>query len=200
MDILALLDELQTIARNGLAYSTNPYDTERYGRLLELAVNYYTKTLDVPADEVKKKFAAELGYITPKVGAEAAIFNDDARILLLRRSDDKTWCLPCGWVEPNESPAQAAVRETKEETGLDVQVLGLVNVFTRLPNTGHGPHTAVAVVYLCDIIGGSLQISHEHTGVRYWDVEEVPNWHELHEQYARAALEVRHSYGSKSAL
>jgi 8-oxo-dGTP pyrophosphatase MutT (NUDIX family) len=194
MDILPLLDELQTIARNGLVYANNPYDKERYERLLELVSVYYHKTLDIPSAEVKKRFAAELGHITPKVSAEAAIFNDDARILLLWRADDRKWCLPCGWVEPGESPAQAAVRETKEETGLDVEVLGLADVFTRLPNSGHGPHTAVAVVYLCDVIGGRLELSHEHLAVRYWDVEEVPDWHELHEQYARAALKVRYKY------
>ena len=39
-DILPLLDELQTIARNGLTYATNPYDEERYRRLLELVSSY----------------------------------------------------------------------------------------------------------------------------------------------------------------
>lgn len=190
MDITPLLEELQTIARNGLAYSNNPYDKERYERLLELAASYYDKTLDIPAGEVKKKFAAELGYITPKVGADAAIFNKTENILLVRRADDGQWCLPCGWVEPNETPAQAAVRETKEETGLDIRVVQLVDVFTRLPNVGFGPHTAIAVVYLCEITGGTLIPSHESPELQYWNIEKVPVWHELHEQYARAAFKV----------
>jgi ADP-ribose pyrophosphatase YjhB (NUDIX family) len=196
MDILSLLDELQTIARNGLTYATNTYDKERYERLLELAASYYNKTLDIPRDEVKKKFAAELGYITPKVGADAAIFNEAGDILLVRRADDGQWCLPCGWVEPNETPAQAAVRETKEETGLDIHVLQLVDVFTRLPNTGHGPHSAVAVVYLCEITGGMLTTSHESPELRYWFIEDVPAWHELHEQYAKAAFQIWHKHQS----
>jgi ADP-ribose pyrophosphatase YjhB (NUDIX family) len=139
---------------------------------------------------VKKKFAAELGYITPKVGADAALFNKAGEILLVRRADDGQWCLPCGWVEPNETPSNAAVRETKEETGLDVRVIQFVDVFTRLPNTGHGPHTAVAVVYLCEITGGTLTTSHESPELQYWNIEEVPGWHELHEQYAREAFKV----------
>ncbi len=48
MDILPLLDELQTIARNGLSYATSPYDRERYQRLLNLAGMYYGQILDVP--------------------------------------------------------------------------------------------------------------------------------------------------------
>jgi 8-oxo-dGTP pyrophosphatase MutT (NUDIX family) len=187
MDVFPLLDELQTIARNGLAFTANPYDRERYERLLELVTAYYGQAIDMPPAEVRSRFAAELGYITPKIGAEAALFDADGRILLVRRADDGQWCLPCGWVEPNESPMEAAVREAKEETGLDVRSLLLVDVFTRKPNIGYGPHTAVAVVYLCEIVGGKLQGSHEGEDVRFWNIEDVPAWHELHQQYARAA-------------
>lgn len=187
MDLMPLLDELQTMARNGLEYATNPYDRERYERLLKLVSVYYGQAIDMPPAEVRARFRAELGYITPKVGADAAIFNDAGHILLVLRADDQRWCLPCGWVDPNEAPAEAAVRETREETGLDVRVRQLVDVFTRKPDNGYGPHTSVAVVYLCDLIGGTLQISHESLDARYWPIDQVTTWHELHQQYAIAA-------------
>jgi len=188
VDILPLLDELQTIARNGLNFTTNSYDRERFERLLALVAKCYGQALDLPPAEVRQRLVGELGYITPKVGAEAAIFDREGRILLVQRSDDGLWCLPCGWVEPNESPEEAAVREAMEEAGLEVQSPQLVSVFTRKPNTGHGPHTAVAVVYLCEVAGGAPQPrSHEVLRVRYWWIEEVPGWHELHRQYAEAA-------------
>ena len=185
--MLPLLDEIQTIARNGLAFSANPYDRERYQRLLDLASNYYGQALDLPPAEVRRRLTAELGYIPPKVGAEAAVFDEAGRILLVRRSDDGLWCLPCGWVEPNESPAEAAVREAWEETGLTVRATRLVDVFTRRPDQGHGPHTAVAIVYLCEVVGGRRQLSHEVTETRYCVIEEVSDWHELHRHYAEAA-------------
>ena len=191
MDILPLLDELQTIARNGLNFTTNPYDRERFERLLALVTKYYGQALDLPSADVRQRLVGELGYITPKVGAEAAIFDPEKRILLVQRSDDKLWCLPCGWVEPNESPEEAAVRETREETGLEVQTQQLVGVFTRKPNKRHGPHTAVAVVYLCNVVGGTPQpVSHEVLEARYWRIEDVPAWHELHQSYAEAARAV----------
>jgi len=188
MDILPLLDELQTIARNGLNFTANPYDRERFERLLALVAKYYGQALDLPPIEVRQRLVGELGYITPKVGAEAAIFDDGGRILLVRRSDDGLWCLPCGWVEPNESPEDAAVREAREEAGLEIQTRQLVGVFTRKPNVGYGPHTAIAVVYLCDVVGGAPRPqSHEVLEVRHWRIEDVPGWHELHQQYAEAA-------------
>lgn len=187
MDAFPLLDELRTIACNGLTFATNPFDIERYQRLLEITSQYYGQALDLPAAEVRQRLRGELGYVTPKVGAEAAIFDEDGRILLVRRSDDGCWCLPCGWINPNESPAEAAQRETHEETGLEVQVDELVDVFTRKPSALHGPHTAIAIVFLCTITGGEQRVSHETTDITYWRIEDVPAWHELHQSYAQAA-------------
>ena len=187
MDIMPLLDELQTIARNGLFYATDPYDRERYERLMQLVTGYYGEAVDLPPYEVRRRFAAEVGYITPKVGADAAIFDDDGRILLTLRADDQRWCLPCGWVEPNEAPIDTVVRETKEETGLEVCPLALIDVFTRLPSVYGGVHTMIAVVYRCEITGGTMGVSHESLDVHYWFIDDVPVWHANHEEYARAA-------------
>ena len=187
MDIMPLLDELQTIARNGLFYAADPYDRERYERLMNLVTGYYGEAVDLPPVEVRRRFAAEVGYITPKVGADAAIFDDDGRILLTLRADDQRWCLPCGWVEPNEAPIDTVVRETREETGLEVRPLALIDVFTRLPSVYGGVHTLIAVVYHCEITGGTMGLSHESLDVRYWFIDDVPVWHANHEEYARAA-------------
>jgi ADP-ribose pyrophosphatase YjhB (NUDIX family) len=187
MDAFPLLDELRTIACNGLNYATDPFDIERYQRLLDLASQYYGQALETPAPEVRQRLSTELGYVTPKVGAEAAVLDEDGRLLLVRRADDGCWCLPCGWINPNESPAEAATREAQEETGFQVRVDELVDVFTRKPSATNGPHTAIAIVYLCTITGGEKRTSHETTDIAYWQIEDVPAWHELHQQYAKAA-------------
>ena len=190
MAIIPLLDEIQTIARNGLLFSTSPYDKERYQRLLTIATEHYAQLASLPVEEIGARFAQELGYITPKIGADAAIFNQHGEILLMDRADGSGWCLPCGWVEPNEKPSQTAIRETREETGLEVEVAGLVGVFTRLPSAANGPHTMIAVVHLCRVVGGELSLSHEGTELAYRSIEEVQNWHATHRQYAIAAHEM----------
>lgn len=68
-------------------------------------MSVYGDTLELPPDEVRERFDAEFGHATPKVGVEAAVFDSTGRILLMRRTDDSTWCLPFGWTDPNESPA-----------------------------------------------------------------------------------------------
>lgn len=187
MDILALLNDIQAVARTGLHFTSGSYDRERYTKLMELAAQTYDELLDLPGDEIKARFSEEIGYITPKVGADAAIFNEKGEILLMERADGSGWCLPCGWVEANERPIDAVVREVREETGLDVIVKQLVGVFTRKASVRNGPHTMIAVVHLCEIANGELTLSHEGLALHYWPIDKVDNWHLTHEKYARAA-------------
>jgi 8-oxo-dGTP pyrophosphatase MutT (NUDIX family) len=190
MDIFLLLNEVQAIARNGLHYTSSAYDRERYEKLLKLTTQAYSDVLNIPAEQIRERFLQEIGCITPKVGADGAIFNAQGEILLMERADGSGWCLPCGWVDPNEKPIEAAVREVWEETGLEVAVKQLVGVFTRMPSARNGPHTMIAVVHLCEIVGGELKLSHEGSDLRYWAIDEVEDWHATHEQYARAAYAV----------
>ena len=190
MDIFSLLDEIQTIARNGLNYTSSIYDRERYERLMGLTTQTYGDLLEVPDETIRTRFLREIGYITPKVGSDAAIFNESGEILLMERSDGSGWCLPCGWVESNEKPVEAVTREVREETGLEIEVKQLVGVFTRMPNAKNGPHTMIAIVHLCEVVSGELTLSHEGSALRYWSIDEVQNWHTTHERYARAAYEM----------
>lgn len=187
MDLMRLLDELRILGQNGLRYADGPYDEERYERILELVSRHYGESLDVPPDDVQGRFAEELGHVTPKVGAEAGIVDSGGNILLMRRVDDGKWCLPCGWVDPGESPAEAAVRETAEETGLGVQSVELVDVYHEPPSEQFGPHGRIAVLYRCERTGGTLDLSHEGEALEYWSIDDVPTWHKKHETFARDA-------------
>lgn len=187
-DLLTFLEEIQSIARTGLNYSTDPYARAHYARLLELTATYYGEALDLPAPEVRERLQGELGSITPKVGADAAILDDGGRILLVERSDDRCWGLPAGWVDPNEAPARTVQREAREELGLEVEPIQLVDVMFRPASVQYGPHAVVSIVYLCRIVGKhAMTLSHEVLAARYWEVGEVPRWHKDHLKFARAA-------------
>ena len=190
MDLFSLLDEIQSIARNGLNFPSTRYDRERYERLLHITTKTYSELLGIPDQKIKSRFSEELGYITPKVGADAAIFNEHGEILLMDRIDDSGWCLPCGWVEASERPIEAVKREVFEETGLTVSVKHLVGVFTRLPSIKNGPHTMIAILHLCEVISGELTLSHEGKALQYWRIDKVKNWHANHLKYAKAAYKM----------
>ncbi|MBL8103104.1 MAG: NUDIX domain-containing protein, partial [Anaerolineales bacterium] len=71
------------------------------------------------------------------LAVNVAVIHED-KILLTQREDFETWILPSGGVEDGESIAQAAIRETKEETGLDVELTRLVGVYSRISNMSPG--------------------------------------------------------------
>ena len=189
-DLLTLLEELQSIARTGLNYSTDPYARTHYSRLLELAAIHYGRALDLPALEVRARLQGEIGSITPKVGADAAIFDDKGRILLVERSDDRRWGLPAGWVDPNEAPWDTVRREAREELALEVEPVQLVDVMFRPASADYGPHAVVSIVYLCEVRAGIIALSHEVLEARYWAIDEVPVWHKDHLKFAKAAYAV----------
>jgi 8-oxo-dGTP pyrophosphatase MutT (NUDIX family) len=148
----------------------------------------YGRSVALPPGEVRSRFATEVGRVTPKISANAAVFDESGRILLQQRSDDGTWCLPSGYAEPNEAPRETAVREVGEETRLSVESDELVDVYTRKPGE-FGPHCLVIHVYLCTVHEGTIEVSHEGMDVRYWPLDTVPKWHKNHEWQARDAHE-----------
>lgn len=186
VDTLSLLDEIRVIAQNGLEYAEDPYDEERYERLLELATGHYGETLEKPPAKLREQLADEFGPVTPKVGATAAVFDADGRVLTMRRPNGE-WCLPGGNLDPGESPEEGVVREVAEETGLAVEPVTLVDAYRLPPGTDYDPHGAVAFVYRCSVTGGELELSHEGDELEWRHVDDVSDWFFDHEQYARDA-------------
>jgi ADP-ribose pyrophosphatase YjhB (NUDIX family) len=96
----------------------------------------------------------------------------DGKILLTQRDDFETWILPSGGVEEGESIAQAAIRETKEETGLDVELTRLVGVYLRLSNMS----PVHAVLFTAKPVGGEIKCQEGETIAVEWFVfDEIPS-------------------------
>ena len=75
----------------------------------------------------------------PTLAACCVVVDKERRVLLTKREDFEVWCLPGGEVDDGESLAQAAAREVREETGLEVELTGLVGVYSR-PQWRTGVH------------------------------------------------------------
>jgi ADP-ribose pyrophosphatase YjhB (NUDIX family) len=142
-------------------------------------------------DMIRQRFTKELGYITPKIGVQGALFDADGKILLEQRIDDSLWGLPAGWVEVGERPETSVVREFQEETGLSVQPTAIIGFYTRLPGEHQQPHTSVHILYACDYLGGTLRSSHESLQMVYRDPSTIEHWHKDHRQQVEAAIRFR---------
>jgi ADP-ribose pyrophosphatase YjhB (NUDIX family) len=93
------------------------------------------------------------------------------KILLTQREDFETWVLPSGGVEDGESLAQAAIRETKEETGVDVELTRLVGVYSRMGSWSPG----YMVLFAAKPVGGEIKCQKGETiAVEWFAFDDLP--------------------------
>ena len=113
-------------------------------------------------------------YYQNPVPAAAVILSQNGQVLLVKRKYDPKagdWSLPAGFMEYEESPQETAIRETKEETGLNVSISRLFNVYGACDD----PRShVVLVVYVVETIGGSLQAGDDALEARFFPLDSLP--------------------------
>ena len=127
---IAWARRLQAIAQNGLMFSQDPFDRERYEHVRNVAAEILAAFSDLDTALISHLLSGEQGYATPKVDVRGAVFREN-RVLLVREHSDGLWTLPGGWADVGESPAEAVVREIREESGFETQVCKLVALYDR---------------------------------------------------------------------
>jgi ADP-ribose pyrophosphatase YjhB (NUDIX family) len=163
------------IAQNGLTFTTNPYDVERYEAVRRIAAEMMAAHTGADQERIVGLFARESGYATPKVDVRGVAFRDDA-ILLVKEREDGGWTLPGGWADVNESPREAVEREVFEESGYRVQATKLLALFDRAkhPHWPPFPFHIYKVFILCDLVGGDPAASNETEAVGFIRENEIP--------------------------
>ncbi|TDE39370.1 NUDIX domain-containing protein [Actinomadura sp. 6K520] len=108
--------------------------------------------------------APKANSLVPSVNV--VVENDKGEILMIRRTDNDNWALPGGAIDLGESVTQAAIRETKEETGIDVEITGLVGIYSDPKHLIHYTSNnevrqEFSILVAGRPVGGSLQVSQE---------------------------------------
>jgi 8-oxo-dGTP diphosphatase len=123
-------------------------------------------------------------YLDPKVAVGTIIVTPDSKLVLVRRAIEPgygLWVFPGGYVDRGEELTAAAVREAREESGLDVRLDGLVNIYSY---SGSSP---IIIVYAASIIGGELCGDDECLEARLFEADRIP-WEQLAFRSTREAL------------
>lgn len=111
--------------------------------------------------------------------AGVAAKDDDGRLLLTRRADDGTWCLPGGHLQAGESWAQAAKREFEEETGWVVSLDGLLGIYSD-PSTQTHEYPSGELIHFVGVVFEGRMLSRRTTPddeveeVRFFFSQELP--------------------------
>jgi ADP-ribose pyrophosphatase YjhB (NUDIX family) len=114
-------------------------------------------------------------YLDPKVAVGTIIRADDDHIVLVRRAIEPgygLWVFPGGYVDRGEEITAAAVREAREESGLDVRIDGLVNIYS------YAGRTPIIIVFAATALGGALCVDDESLEIRLFTPQEIP-WESL---------------------
>jgi len=130
-------DKLRDMAAAGSKYAQNIYDRERYQAIQQIAIEMLALATDRSVMELEPLRESIFSRLSPLVAGTAAIIDDDGKMLLMRRSDNRLWNMPGGILEVGETPAAGVVREALEETGVRCEPIALVGVYdNRMWETG----------------------------------------------------------------
>jgi ADP-ribose pyrophosphatase YjhB (NUDIX family) len=176
MNILQWARKVQAIAQNGLTFTKDTFDRDRYQQLQELVATILSTEVGITPGELKGLWLGDEGYATPKVDVRGAVFDQD-KVLLVRERCDGKWTLPGGWVDIGDSPASAVEREIREESGYLAKAVKLGALYDK-NNPAHGHPPSILHIYklmfLCELTGGAPTTSNETDGVDFFPLKALP--------------------------
>ena len=161
-DLLRWSEMLSALARTGLAFTESLYEQERFEEILLVAAEIQAgSSLDIDAETLVQEWTKTIGhgvpgYVTPKNTVGAIVGNDDGELLLMQRADSGIWLYPTGWADVGYSPAEVAVKEVWEETGIRSEVVRLLGVYDGM-RLGFTKIPLYSTVFHLRAIGGELK-------------------------------------------
>lgn len=168
-DLARWSSALAAIARTGLGFTESLYEQERFEEVLHVAADIKAAAIAiedrVAVERETDHFVQEWlenvgegvpGYVTPKVAIGAVVGNDDGEILLVQRADSGIWLYPTGWADAGYSPAEIAIKEVAEETGVDCEPVRLLSVIDG-QRMGFSRFSMYMLLFYCRATGGELR-------------------------------------------
>ncbi len=173
-DWLDMAKRLQALAQAGLEYSENKYDIDRYQQVRQMSLEILHHFTGMTMAELDGVFSSETGYQTPKVDVRGVVFRGD-RILMVHETIDGCWSIPGGWADVGLTPFEVAVKEVREESGLEVVPVRLLAVLDKKRHS-HPPDLfhIYKIFILCREIGGELKGGMETSDTGFFGPDEFP--------------------------
>lgn len=166
------LSKLLAISKIGLKFSKDPYALENYQEMQDLVLQQ-AREVNQPIDVVKL-FPKDT-YPTPNVSVRIMIFNENNELLMVQEKSDGAYTVPGGWCDVFESTRQNAIKETKQETGLDVEIIRLLAVMQRELYKSKPTMISEYVFYFsAEVKGGTLAFNHELLDIGFFDYQALP--------------------------
>jgi ADP-ribose pyrophosphatase YjhB (NUDIX family) len=162
LELARFVERIAAIARTGLAFKPDGYDSERYEELLKEAARVHAALAQADADAAEAMrlrwresvVSGYDGYVTTAVGVGAIVFNDRDEILMMKRPSGRWW-YPTGFCDVGISPAENVAKEVREEIGLIVRPARLMGIVDSLKVPAPSRHI-YSLLFDCAIEGGEI--------------------------------------------
>jgi len=172
---LDAVKRLKAIADTGLVYAEVPYDIERYEELKDISLKLMGHLADEPFAKLDSFFLPQLDYPTPKVDVRGLVINEKDEILMAQEGVDSKWTIPGGWADIGNTPKEVVIKEIKEETGIDAEVVRLLAIYDKQRHKHPAePYYIYKLMFFCKAVGGELQAGFDMQGTGYFSLGDLP--------------------------
>ena len=172
---LDLVKRIKAIAETGLVYTEGDYDKERYEELRGISLQMLAELSDISLTKLNNFFLPQLDYPTPKVDVRGFVLNGRDEILMAKESIDDRWTIPGGWADIGTSPKEVVVKEIKEETGMEAEVIRLLAIYDKQRHQHPPePHYVYKLIFFCKATGGQLSPGFDMRGADWFALNRLP--------------------------
>ncbi|MGA9533210.1 MAG: NUDIX hydrolase N-terminal domain-containing protein [Anaerolineales bacterium] len=171
---LAWIQQLQAIAQNGLRYSKDKYDIDRFQQLRSIAGLMLAELAQTSPEPILDLFSSYSGTATPKIDVRAVIIQE-GDVLLVRQIGEEKWTLPGGWADVGISLSEAVIKEAREESGYIVEPSRILAVQDRpRHNLPPIPEHTWKVFVQASILEDGEPDGLETNGVGFFSLDKLP--------------------------
>lgn len=164
--------KILSISKIGLVYSHDPYAVENYKEIQDLTEKMLEDFVNLKFD--RPNYFERTVYPTPNVSVRTIVENDEGKILMVKENVDHGFIFPGGWCDLFDSPKDAAIRECKEEGGVDVEITGIVGILNRTPFKAPTSVPEYAIFFKGKLVNNHHVHDHEIEEVKFVDIDNLP--------------------------
>lgn len=171
--IYDFLIKIQSIAKIGLVFSSDPYALTNYKEINDLSTRFLEQLMEVEFDR-PNYFQRDI-YPTPNISVRTIIFDKTReKVLFVREAKTHDYSLPGGWADLYDSPSEAAKNECDQEAGANVNIVRLVGLLHRTPFKSNTSLPEYVAVFEGVINGRLHEHEYETDDVAFFPIDELP--------------------------
>lgn len=172
-EIYDYIVKIQSIAKIGLVFSKDPYAITNYQQINDISLEMLEHFMEVKLDR-PNYFQRDI-YPTPSISVRTIIFNDDkSKVLMVREKELQAYSLPGGWADLYDTPSETARNESRQEAGVEIEIVRLVGLTSRTPFKSNKNVPEYVAIFEAKAASELGEHEYETDDVNWFDIDNLP--------------------------